>query len=359
MRTQIGIRLIALSLIFSAASLALAGGPAPLRSGTRHRQGPEGFLQERQEHSCQNCRVEMRTVQRLVYEPVEETRQATVYDLIWDQKTIHETQRHVAMQQREVPYTCSRTILETHTREVSYVTYRSFPETHTREVPYLTYVPVPETRTVTIPYTVCRTVEEQRTRTVYRSVPRQVTCMRTVHVQSGHWETRAAEDSAKSSQKGAQGLEGACQRVWVPCIEERQVAQTRTVYDLKARVVPYTVTRTVPETRTREVTRTWTRMVPVQQTRLVHYQVMRSIPEQHVRTVPYTVQRQVPETHYRVVSFPVYQEVPITRVVDIPRQVPRTVCYKVTRIVPRMECVQVSVRVCAPSAPSGSTQKTH
>jgi hypothetical protein len=299
----------------------------------------------------------MRTVQRVVYEPVVETRETTVYDLIWEQETIQDTQRRVVMQTREVPYTYYRTILETQTRDVSYTTYRSFPETQTREVSYLKYVPVPETRTVTVPYTVASTVEEQRTRTVYTSVPRQVTCTRTIHVRTGHWETRAVEDHDKSYQKGGSGSKGDCCRVWVPCIEERQVAQTRTVHDLKAQVVPYTVTRVVPVTLTRDVTRTCIRMVPVQQTRLVHYQVMRNIPEQHVRTVPYVVRRQVPETGTRVETFPVCHDVPVSRVVDVPRQVPRTVCYKVTRMVPRTECVQVPVRVCAPSDPGGSKQK--
>jgi hypothetical protein len=357
MRTPISIRLIVLSLLFGTVSIALAGGPSPLRSGARHRQDTAGGSHERREHNCANCRIEMRTVQRTVYERVEETRQATVYDVVWDQQTLHETQRRVIMQQREVPYTFYRTLVERQTREVPYTTYRSFPETHTRQVAYLTRVPVSETRTVTVPYTVCRTVEEQRTRTVYCSVPRQVTGTHTVYVRSGHWEYRETKGDDKSTQKG--DSEGNCQRVWVSCVQERQVAHTRTVYDLKARVVPYTVTRTVPETRTREVTRTCTRLVPIQQTRLVHYQVLRSIPEQHVKTVSYLVQRQVPETSYRVECFPTYQDVPTTRVVGVPRQVPRTVCYKVTKIVPRVECVQVPVRVCIPSDPDGSTQKGH
>lgn len=356
MTTRLHTGLLAI-LLLGFTSFAVGGGVAPQRKAARHPRAGEHGLHARAEHRCENCRIEMRTVQRLVYEPVEETKQTTVYDMIWEQQTIQDVKRVPVTQAREVPYTYHRKITEVQMREVPYTTYHRVTETQVREVPHLTYVPVTETRVCSVPHTVYQKVEEQQTRTIYHSVPRTIHSTRTIQVRGGRWETCVVDVPGEPSQKGATQPTKVCKRVWVPCVEEREVTECRTVFDQKAEVVPFTVTRTIPTTVTREVPRTYTRMVPVRQTRIVPYQVVRTIPEQHVRTVPYTVCRSVPETGTRTVTFVTYEEVPTSRVIDVPRQVPRTVCYKVTRMVPRTECIQVPVRVCDPPGKAGGNMQ--
>ena len=308
----------------------------------------------------------MKTVERTVYEMVEEQKQKTVYDIVMEAKVIHNVQRIPITQHQTQQYTYMRPVVQTLTREVPYTVTRPVRETLTRDVSYLTYYPVCDTQTRMVSYTVQHPVQETHTRTVYRSCPRKVTYTKTVPVHSGRWQTCVQEVPAGKCSDGVQkggGKESCetkrvCKRVWVPHVEYRQVTRCKTVYDLRAEEVPYTVTRYIPEVRTREVEYTVSRMVPVTQTRPVCYTVMRMIPEQHTRTVAYNVTQMVPETGTRVVPVTTYREVPTTSTVHMPRRVPRTVCYTVKRCVPRTVCVQVPVTVCEPIDAKGkSSQK--
>ena len=262
---------------------------------------------------------------------------------------------------REEQFSYQRPVCETVSSQVPYTVNRPVCETRTRDVNYVRYLPSYETRTKSVPYTAWRMETESGVRTINYCVPRQECYTTTVPVCSGRWETHTMElpcpcpsSCPPGAQKGA-GQKGdpcdtvkVCKRVWVPCVEYKEVTRTRTVYDQRTMEVPYSHCRTVPETRMCDVQYTVCRMMPVTETRTVEYQVMRMVAEQHFRTVSHTVTRMVPEVGTRTVPQSVTREVPITREVCVPRQVPRTVCVTTTRCVPRTECYQVPVRICAP-----------
>jgi hypothetical protein len=347
-----------LGLAFSSTSYVQAGDAGPHRGGRQHRAhrhwgGQQGDVDV-------TCRTVMKTVERTVYEMVEETRTKTVYDIVWEAKVVDNVQRVPVTHHETQEYTYMLPVVQTLTREVPYVVNRPVMETLTRDVPYVTYVPVQDTHTRVVSNTVYHPVRETHTRTVYRSVPRKVTYTKTVPIHSGRWQTCVQEIPAAtcddSKQKGGGGscqTQRVCKRVWVPHVEYREVTRCRTVYDQRAEEVPYTVTRYMPEVRTRNVEYAVTRVVPVTNTRTVSYQAMRLIPEQHTRTVAYNVTQMVPETGTRTVPVTTYREIPTSSTIHVARRVPRTVCYTVTRCVPRTECVQVPVTVCDPVDPKG------
>lgn len=310
--------------------------------------------------SCEmQCYTVMKNVTRTVYETVAEECQKTVYDTVWEPQTVTGMKRIPQVHYEEQPYTYMRKVIEPMTREVPYTTYRTICETRTRDITCVCYVPTYEKRMRTVAYTVWNPVCETRTRTVYCSVPRTIEYTKTICVKSGHWETRI-EDCGKGkdgAQKSVQKPTTVCRRVWVPCVEYREVKCCKTVHDLHAQEVPYTVKRMVPQTCTREVACTVKRMMPVPNTRTVCYTVRRTVPEHCTRTVNYSVTRMVPETGCRTVPCTTFTEVPTTTTTCVPRQIPRTVCYTVTRCVPRTECYQVPVRVCVPMPKGGKKGK--
>lgn len=113
-----------------------------------------------------------------VWIPSVEQREVTCYKTVYD------------MQSREVPYTVTRLVAQTHTREVPYTVTRMVPVTNTRTVYYQTTRMVseqrvktvcstvkqlvPETGVRTVPYTTVQEVPVTRTVTVPRQVPRTV-----------------------------------------------------------------------------------------------------------------------------------------------------------------------------------------
>ncbi len=353
---------------------------------------------------CQ-CYTVMETRTRTVYDRVTECCEKTVYDTVYDRQTVQDV-RHVSQTcYRQEQFTYERPVYETETSQVPYTICRPVCEMQTRDVNYVRYVPSYETRTRSIPYTVYQTVTETGTRTVSYCVPRLECYTKTVPVMSGHWETRTyecpapeccltpvcgilgrlrsgacepgagvcglghaegacncgqgkgADQKSEVAQKGdakcdppCQRTVTVCRRVWVPCVEQKEVTCHRTVYDTQTREVPYTRCRQVPETRTREVQCTVCRMVPVNETRTVQYPVVRMVSEQQFRTVCRTVSHMVTETGTRTVPYTVTHDIPVTREVCVPRQVPRTVTFTVNKCVPRTECYQVPVRVCVPIA---------
>jgi hypothetical protein len=307
----------------------------------------------------------MKTVERTVYEMVQEEKQKTVYDIVMEAKVIHNVQRIPITRHETQQYSYMRPVVQTLTREVPYTVTRPVRETLSRDVTYLSYYPVCDTHTRMVSYTVQHAVQETHTRTVYRSCPRKVTYTQTVPVHSGRWETcvtevpdrKCSDEVKKGADKESCKTKRVCKRVWVPHVEYREVTRCKTVYDMRAEEVPYTVTRYIPEVRTREVEYTVSRMVPVTNTQTVNYTVVRMIPEQQTRTVAYNVTQMVPETGTRVVPVTTYREIPTTSTVHMPRRVPRTVCYTVTRCVPRTVCVQVPVTVCEPVDAKGAGSK--
>jgi hypothetical protein len=305
----------------------------------------------------------MKTMTRTVYDRVTETCQKVVYDTVYDRQTVQDVRRTTEVRYRQEEFSYQRPVYSTVSEQVPYTVCRPYYETLTREVNCVRYLPSYETRTRSVPYTVYQTVQEHGTRTVTCRVPRQECYTKTVPVMSGHWETRTYEcrPPVPPCGAGCGQKEGAsqkcdvecppikvCKRVWVPCVVQKEVTCTRTVYDCHNVEIPYTRCRSVPETQTREVQYTVCRMVPVSETRTVPYQVMRTTTEQHFRTVCRTVTNMVPEVGTRCVPYTETHEIPCTREVCVPRQVPRTVCFTVTRCVPRTECYQVPVRICVP-----------
>jgi hypothetical protein len=311
-----------------------------------------------------SCYTVMKTMTRTVYDRVTEQREMVVYDTVWEKQSVQDVKRVAEVQSRVEQFTYQRPVYETITQQVPFTVQRPYVETRTCDVAYTSYARSYETRVQSVPYTVYNTVCETTTRTVYYRVPRQVCGTKTIQVRTGRWETRIIEyprvaadgkgaQKTEVSQKGDAAQKGdvirICRRVWVPCIETREVPYTKTVYELQTMEVPHTVKRVVPEVRTRDVEYTVCRMVPVTQTRTVSYQVLRSIPEHRMRTVSGVVERQITEVGTRTVPYTTIREVPVTRTVTVPRQVPRTVICTVVRTVPRQECYQVPVRICVPT----------
>ena len=330
-------------------------------------------------HRCgcdYQCYTVMKTMTRTVYDRVTDTCQKVVYDTVWEQQTVQDVRRVSHTHYRQEEFTYQRPTYETLTREEPYTVCIPVREIQTRDVTYTCYVPSYETRKRSIPYTTYRTVRETGTRTISYCVPRTECYTKTIQVPSGHWETRVVECPGPVVQKCQQSpgcfdwdpcacrslyKPGAsqkvdvqcppikvCKRVWVPCVEEREITCHRTVYDTCTREVPYTRCHVVPETCTREVEYTVCQMVPVTNTRTVEYPVVRMTTEQRTRTVCQTVTHMISEVGTRCVPYSTTEEIPVCRTVCVPRQVARTVCYNVTRCVPRTECYQVPVRVCCP-----------
>ncbi len=367
MNIRIVVSLVAISLTWCSAYDAQAGGDAPQR-GLRNRRAHgavAGGDCKNGECGGQTCRTVMKTVNRTVYEMVQEQKQKTVYDIVMEEKVINNVQRIPITQHQTQEYSYMRPVVHTLTREVPYTVSRPVRETLNREVSYMTYYPVCDTHTRMVSYTVQHAVQETRTRTVHRSCPRKVSYTKTVPIHSGRWETcvqevpvaKCSDGAQKGSEQKSCGTKRVCKRVWIPHVEYREVTRHKTVYDMRAEEVPYKVTRYIPEVRMREVEYTVSRMVPVTNTRTVHYQVMKMIQEQHTRTVSYNVTQMIPETGTRVVPVTTYREVPTSSTIHMPRRVPRTVCYTVTKCVPRTVCVQVPVTVCGPSDPKGGASQ--
>jgi hypothetical protein len=350
---------------------------------------------------CQwKCQKVMKKCTYTTWEPVTETCQKTVYDTVYEDRTVTKVHRISEIQYRDESFTYTRPVCTSHTREVPYTVQIPIYETQTREVAYVTHVPSYETLKRSIPYTTYRTVYDTHQRSVQYCVPRTVQYTQTISVPCGHWETHVEEhpgrticeyvqqpgcwvdsccgDHGDNCQKGC-SQKGSCvyrpgkccivqrqcppirccKRVWVPRYEQRTIDCTKTVYDWHTRVVPYTVARSIAETHTYEQEYTVCRLTAVRQTQLVEYPVVRMMSEQRTRTVSYDVTTAVQEIGSRRVPFAVHRDIPSTCVVREPRQVPRQVSYTVTRCVPRTHVKEIPVYIytpvpsCCPSCPCG------
>ena len=317
-----------------------------------------------------------KTKTRVVYDTVTETKKKTVYDTVCEEKTVNDVKRIAEIRFRTEEFEYERPVYESVSSEVPYTVHRTVYDTVTKEVPYVSYVPSYEQRTRSVPYTTCRKITE----TLYRSktccVPRQIPYTKTVRVMTGRWETRVVDVPGKLRKQvtrepgcwqwdpckcrcvfvlGAKTIEEVrgcpktvCKRVWVPCMKEKEVCGTTTVYDTHIVKVPYKCTREIPEVCTKEVEYTVCKMYPVTKTERVCYKVAKQVAEERTRTETQVVQKMVKEKGERKVPYTHWIEIPLTRKVTESKPVARQVEYTVKKCVPRTEEYQICVRVFAP-----------
>ena len=205
----------------------------------------------------QQCYTVMKTCPEVVYQQKQYTCYRTCCEAVWEQKTVTAVRYETETKYRQCYETVCKPVFETVEREVC--------------------------------YTVCK----------------PVTCLQTVKVCGGHWETREVECCApKPCDPCAPAVKSVRQcRVWVPEMIDKQVECTQYVTETKVKKVPYTICSKV-------------------------------VSEQHPIQVPYTVCKAVPyET-----------TVPCVRYVT--KQVP----YTVTRCEAQVVYKQVPVQVCCPAA---------